>query len=69
MKKRRQKAQRSFHESPWAVLIFREGWKRGLSFPLHPGPELLAISTSAYSETSAVKVFLLMETGLRVPLE
>jgi len=39
---------------PLAVLGFRAGWEGGPFFPLHPGPELLAILTSACSATSAV---------------
>jgi hypothetical protein len=56
--KRKQRAQRSFLESPLAVLIFRDGWKRGPLSPLHPVPGHLAISTSAFSATSAVRFFM-----------
>jgi hypothetical protein len=40
-----------------AVLIFWEGGERAPLFPLHPGDEDLAISTSAFSATSAVQFF------------
>jgi hypothetical protein len=36
--RRKQRAQRSFFESPLAVLAFREALKMGPLFPRHPGP-------------------------------
>jgi hypothetical protein len=54
---RRQRPQRSFLVSPLVLLTFRQGWKRGQLFALHPGPEPLAISASAFSATSAVRFF------------
>jgi hypothetical protein len=50
--KRRQRAQRVLLESPLALLRFRKGWARRPLFPLYPGPEYLAILTSACSAPS-----------------
>jgi hypothetical protein len=54
---RAQRPQRSFLESPPALLTFREASEMGPLFPLHPGLELLAIFASAFSATAAVKFF------------